>query len=540
MSRNFAFNTGNGITFFVGSNDFIGFNTQTPSEKLDLTIGNAKFASNVYILSNLSIGSSNPSSYRLNVTGPASISGDVTLGGSMNMSSPLNVLNGLYIQKSSNALQSSSLSTAVLNYSVTSAGSRFILPDSNAAFSFWTSNISNIVTFKGTGEVGIGTSNPIEKLHVKQGNILTESNCYVIQRLAVGHSNPLTSLHTVSPSIRFESSSNDFELQLVSSNMQSSISSSMTGTLQTSCCNNLLLSANSNLILYTRSNTGGQFQAVSVAHNTGNMLVTTKCGVGQQFLGSSNDTSNLPGFTFADDSNTGIFHATAKNLGITINGIETIRFNSNGIGIGVSNHILPLHVNNGPVFINRTTRASPSNAVNGSNGDVIILAQGTTTSTPYSIGLDSNVMWYGVPTTGSNVWYHGINPQMRLYNGRLTCTDDVQGFGTLSDSNLKENVISVTAEESLKIIKDLRPVTFKWKSDIFNERMRNVNDVGFLAQEVENVIPFAVNEYGMDTHGSFKSLKHERIIPYLTGAIQALVKEVEDLKKQISVLLSER
>jgi hypothetical protein len=123
----------------------------------------------------------------------------------------------------------------------------------------------------------------------------------------------------------------------------------------------------------------------------------------------------------------------------------------------------------------------------------------------------------GSLTTGS------IRTSDIALNGNLVATGDITAFGSLSDIRLKTNIIDIDAESALNTVRSLRPVTFDWKSDIFNESKRGSHDVGFIAQEVEEVVPQAVAEYQEMNSGTFyKNIKHERLIPYLVGAIQKL------------------
>jgi len=118
--------------------------------------------------------------------------------------------------------------------------------------------------------------------------------------------------------------------------------------------------------------------------------------------------------------------------------------------------------------------------------------------------------------------------------GSLTITGDFAAFTSISDARLKENVVSIDGNSALNIVNDLKPVTFNWRDDIFNESMRCKSDVGFIAQEVEETIPYAVGNYLEVTSGeTYKRMKHERIIPYLTAAIQNL--DIERSKQSLEI-----
>lgn len=105
-----------------------------------------------------------------------------------------------------------------------------------------------------------------------------------------------------------------------------------------------------------------------------------------------------------------------------------------------------------------------------------------------------------------------------LINSKLEVENDITAFATYhsSDINLKENINTLT--NCYDIVNDLNPVGFKWIKD-------NKDEIGFIAQEVEKVIPTIVND-----EDEYKILAETKIIAYLVGAIQELDKELEELE----------
>lgn len=105
-----------------------------------------------------------------------------------------------------------------------------------------------------------------------------------------------------------------------------------------------------------------------------------------------------------------------------------------------------------------------------------------------------------------------------LINGKLEVNDDITAFATYhsSDINLKENINTLT--NCYDIVNDLNPVGFKWIKD-------NKDEIGFIAQEIEKVIPNIVND-----EDEYKKLAETKIIAYLVGAIQELDKELKELE----------
>jgi len=86
------------------------------------------------------------------------------------------------------------------------------------------------------------------------------------------------------------------------------------------------------------------------------------------------------------------------------------------------------------------------------------------------------------------------------------------------------------------VVMKLRPVEFTWKEDIHYAPRRNTRDVGFIAQEMHEIIPLTHMEIGEVAGvegGPVKGIRHERIIPYLVKAIQELNAKVESLQEQL-------
>ena len=123
---------------------------------------------------------------------------------------------------------------------------------------------------------------------------------------------------------------------------------------------------------------------------------------------------------------------------------------------------------------------------------------------------------------------------MQLVGSTLTVAGDIVAFGNLSDVKLKRDIEEIPSEKALEIVSHLRPVSFKWSDDIHIKEKRGVKDCGFIAQEVSQVLPGIVGDVTeMTTKNVYKSIKHEKLTPYLTGAIQELNLELKTLKATI-------
>ena len=87
-----------------------------------------------------------------------------------------------------------------------------------------------------------------------------------------------------------------------------------------------------------------------------------------------------------------------------------------------------------------TNQAIPSVGNFGGTGDKLIISPGTSTSYPYSLGIDNGVMWYSVPATSSHIFYVAGSPITTIKNtgleitGTLTTTSTISEAGTLLTS----------------------------------------------------------------------------------------------------------
>lgn len=179
---------------------------------------------------------------------------------------------------------------------------------------------------------------------------------------------------------------------------------------------------------------------------------------------------------------------------------------------------------------NSTLLEPPTTSTYGGNGSRFIISRGSLTTTPYAIGIENGHMWNSSPYGGYK-WYTNTTASMQLTTGNLVIVGDITAFGNISDKRLKHTITPIDNTNALDIINTLEPVTFIWKDNIANTSRRGSKDVGFIAQEVEKLIPYAVSEFtDLNTGEIFKNMKHERIIPYLVAAVQHLHRLIKNLQ----------
>jgi hypothetical protein len=121
---------------------------------------------------------------------------------------------------------------------------------------------------------------------------------------------------------------------------------------------------------------------------------------------------------------------------------------------------------------------------------------------------------------------NSISSYTMPFNLRIECNlfvaDDITAFSTYytSDKNLKHDISNLN--NCYDIVSNLNPVGFKWIKN-------NEESVGFIAQDVEQIIPSIVKT----DNNSYKVLAETKIITYLVGAIQELDKELRELEETL-------
>jgi hypothetical protein len=98
-------------------------------------------------------------------------------------------------------------------------------------------------------------------------------------------------------------------------------------------------------------------------------------------------------------------------------------------------------------------------------------------------------------------------------------------YNTSSDARLKDITGS---SRGLDVINNLNPVAYNWKSD-------NHADEGLIAQEVEKLVPNAVNQ---DEDGYY-SMDYSKLVTHLVKGMQEQQEQIESLKSEIANLKGE-
>ena len=106
-------------------------------------------------------------------------------------------------------------------------------------------------------------------------------------------------------------------------------------------------------------------------------------------------------------------------------------------------------------------------------------------------------------------------------------------WANASDYRLKRD-IQPMSKYGLSTVMQLKPVSYFYKADKTNHP-----EVGFIAQEVQKIVPEVVSGTEGDiTKGETLGLSYGNLVPVLTKAIQEQQATIEALQKQIDELKS--
>lgn len=92
--------------------------------------------------------------------------------------------------------------------------------------------------------------------------------------------------------------------------------------------------------------------------------------------------------------------------------------------------------------------------------------------------------------------------------------------------------MSFSIEDSVKLISDIKVKTFVYKSD-----PEKIKRVGFIADELQEVAPFAVvgNRDAVDENGEpiYQNIKYAALVPDLVAALQWCIKKIDMLELEL-------
>lgn len=330
-----------------------------------------------------------------------------------------------------------------------------------------------------SGNVGIGTTSPTQKLNVAGNLGLTNNNAY-------GWGDLTTYIAG--------DSSTDFV------------------NVVTNSAERMRVDANGNVGIGTASPSA----SLDVLKPQGIIRVTSTTGTNTSYLA----TQNTGGFLYLgrEDSAGGTFGTGTPYAGIigltgsyplitTVNGAERMRIDSSGK--------LLLNTTSNPVGA-RINIYEPSNA-----GWAQSIVLGNTTNGTVYTNTSGTASYLAVGFYNNGASYTNA--------GAISVSGSTTTYSTSSDYRLKENVAPMIG--ALNVVQQLKPVTYNWK-------INGSSGQGFIAHELQEVCPDAVvgKKDDVDEDGNIKpqSIDTSFLVATLTAAIQELNAKVTELEAKLA------
>ncbi len=382
-----------------------------------------------------------------------------------------------------------------------------------------------------SGRVGIGTIAPLGTLHLKHAS--EDINSYIETDKTDGYAK----LNFLNDAQQYAVGINTDDTFLISD----TTSTETPFIIKTSSGNNTLVLDGGNVgigintpleklqVVGNISASGTLNASCSAApiHHAGILAIVYDSGSNQFHYTGSYGAGGVGGGGIFKE--TGSFYATTNNIEITgsLKATGDVNFSDN-LSIGLAD-------NTGNKFHVKTATPFPALFENTSTttGMGIQFKDGLTTKI-ISIGVKGNDLQL---LTDNSVRLQinddgkvGIGRTPGTYKlevqGDMAATADVIAY-MASDRRLKDNIKPIT--NPIEKIKQIGGYTFDWND---NQSTYKGNDVGVIAQEIEDVLPSLVK----DREGGYKGVKYDKIVSLLIEGIKDQQTQIDDLKRQFNNL----
>ncbi|MFN3967905.1 MAG: tail fiber domain-containing protein [Flavobacterium sp.] len=436
-----------------------------------------------------------------------------------------------------------------------------------------------IVSNDMTAQVGIGTTNPYSALDITSTN-----NGLLIPRVALTNTSTVLPILTgkaselvyntattgdVTPGFYYLSADTGPWVRLATTTANSWLITGNTGIVDgtnfigTAALTNVDVAFRRNNTAAGKIGTTNTSFGLLAASNNGSTH-NTAIGVNALTNSTNASSSNNVAIGFGAMDNLG-GNNTAQCVAVGVNAFGSATTNSNSVAIGynaaqgTSTGIDNTAIGSGALNNNSTGQQSTAvgrNALFGSTGSFNI---GIGYAAGYNIGAGTNNTCIGYQSDISS----GLTNGTAIGNGALCTVSNTMKFGNASVTNNyfsnTVNAVTFTASSDLRYKKEISPISpsldilsklqpvnyyFKTEEELTAEKIKSIafggdktheRQVGFIAQEVEKLVPEVVHT---DAEG-YKSIDYSKFSPFIIKAIQEQQLLIEQLMKTNEKLLKD-
>ena len=246
----------------------------------------------------------------------------------------------------------------------------------------------------------------------------------------------------------------------------------------------------------------------------------TAVGTSALRLNTTGESNTATGNSALENTTTGIF-----NTAIGAGGLKSNVTGSNNSAVGTGALSFSNTNNNTAMGTNslKNTTGYSNTALGNAAGDINTTGnENTAIGATATFGANnlSNATAIGFGATAS------ASHSVRLGNASVTVIGGQVAWTAASDSRIKKNIVN--SNYGLATVLKLRPVEYNLTSN-------DLKQVGFIAQEVQKLVPEVVTgKEGDLSKGEILGITYSNLVPVLTKAIQEQQKQIEDQNAKIA------
>jgi hypothetical protein len=408
---------------------------------------------------------------------------------------------------------------------VSSAQMDYILGSTSYDHVFYSTSANELMRIDGsTGNVGIGSTSPSQKLHVA-GNVNITSN------LSIGTGTQYFEIYSDATNVILNSTSKNMQLSAGSGNLFINRTNGNVGIGTTSPEFGLHIKGTypKGYLIVERNNTNGLGPAGMVVFKTDGKTIGDGQIISIHGLDSANNDQSYGQIRTEIVNSTSTNEASKLHFWNMKAGTITqqmIITNDGNVGIGTTSPSQKLDVNGN---VNATTYYGAGTGLTGTAASLTVGDLSCTDCIGTTEIADSYLLNTGDAASGnytfdtSTLHIDSTNNRVGIGDATPSYTLEVNGnvsaiaFYYSSDERLKKDV--KTIENPIDKIKDLRGVSFKWKEN-------DQKSIGLIAQEVEKIIPELISQGGE----GYKSVQYGNVVALLIESTKEQQKMIEEQK----------